>query len=159
MNYFRFHSNSQNDELFCFYLQIRKSAMYISYNSLYTFVGRCAFRFLWVMEETKRSFDLSFVRKYTEIMVAAITFIMGVESYSQIYYDYITRTIRDLLFHISLQLYSQKKKLCPSNDKSQVAAENDFPLFLHSLQQNINSYASYMNDNRSGFFEIVRRPQ
>lgn len=36
---------------------------------------------------------------------------MEVESYSQIYYDYIARTINDLLFHILLQFFLQKKCL------------------------------------------------
>lgn len=48
---------------------------------------------------------------YIEIMAGAITFIMEVESYTEIYYDYITRTIRDLLFHISLQLPRQAEYL------------------------------------------------
>lgn len=48
-------------------------------------------------------------------MVGAITFIMALESYSQIYYDYMARTIRDLLFHILLRRKSVlRRKSCIS---------------------------------------------
>lgn len=119
MNYLLFCAQKQEDKLTqcCCIATFNKASDVMRFVFWVVYAG--AFTFSWVMGEAKRSFDLSFLRKYTEIMVEAITFIMEVESYSQIYYDYIARTIRDLLLHF---LLGRKSVLRPSFEKRHLVA-------------------------------------
>lgn len=108
------------------------------------YVGDEHIRFCWTIEETKSSFDVSFQRKYTEIMAGAITFIMEIGSYSQIYYDYITRTIHDLLFHSSQKTVLQMT-CCWLHIAKNLTQFSGLHCSQLTLQINHDSTAGYCN--------------